>query len=179
MTFKLYRYTIKVPRKYNDSSICLKTSFTMSFFCFYHLRKELIIVFEHQPELKELNQKQLNVFIWIYQQIIADQVLTRSNREIAKRVNIPESTLEKYLKRFEELGLIIRDSERAINPLTMNWETTSRTIKLNPKKFDPMVLAKLRSAGIEAILNQLTVSEQTQAVIDQMYNRRSLTKENA
>ena len=136
-------------------------------------------MFEHQPEFQELNPKQLNVFIWIYQQIIADQVLTRSNREIAKRVNIPESTLEKYLKRFEDLGLIIRDSERSMNPLTMSWETTSRTINLDPKKFDPMMLAKLRTAGIEAILNQITVSDQTQAVIDKMRQNRSLTKETA
>lgn len=136
-------------------------------------------MFEHQPELHQLNPKQLNVFIWIYQQIIADQTLTRSNREIAKRVSIPESTLEKYLKRYEDLNLIVRESERAVNPLTMNWETTSRTIKLNPKKFDPLVLAKLRTAGIEAILNQLTISEQTQAVIDQMRQSRLLTKETA
>lgn len=136
-------------------------------------------MFEFQPELKELNEKQLNVFIWIYQQIIADQVLTRSNREIAKRVEIPESTLEKYLKRFEDLGLIVRDSERAMNPLSLSWETISRKITLNPKKFDPMMIAKMRTASIEAILDQVTTSTQTQAIIDKMRQSRPLTKENA
>lgn len=136
-------------------------------------------MFENQPELKELNSKQLGVFIWIYQQIIADQVLTRSNRDIARRVNIPESTLEKYLKRFEDLGLIVRDSERAMNPLTLSWETVSRKITLNPKKFDPMVIAKMRTASIEAILDQVTTSTQTQAVIDKLRQTRPLIKENA
>lgn len=136
-------------------------------------------MFELQPELKELNSKQLGVFIWIYQQIIADQVLTRSNRDIARRVSIPESTLEKYLKRFEELGLIVRDSERAINPLTSSWETVSRKITLNPKKFDPMVIAQMRTAAIEAILDQVTTSTQTQAIIDKLRQTRPLTKENA
>lgn len=136
-------------------------------------------MFELQPELKELNEKQLGVFIWIYQQIVADQVLTRSNRDIAKRVNIPESTLEKYLKRFENLGLIVRDSERSMNPLTMMWETNSRTIRLNPKKFDPVWIAKMRSATLEAILDQVTTSAQTQAIIEHLKQSRPLTKENA
>lgn len=136
-------------------------------------------MFESLPEIKLLNEKQLNVFIWIYQQIIADQVLTRSNREIAQRLSMPESTLEKYLKRYEDLGLIVRESERSINPLTLSWETISRKITLNPKKFDPMIIAKLRIAGIEAILNQLTISEQTQAAIDKLRSSRPLIKENA
>jgi len=136
-------------------------------------------MFDNNPAIASLNEKQLIVFIWIYQQIIADTVITRSNKEIASRVNIPESTLEKYLKLFDDLKLIERKSERTWNPYLMNWETTSRSIKLNPKTFDPFIIARLRTAGIEALLEQLTVSDTTKAVIEQMRLKRMTPKETA
>lgn len=102
----------------------------------------------------KLNDKQLAVFTWLYQDILNNYETTLRNKDIAKIVGIPESTLEKYLKLYESLGLIIRKSERGLNYLG-RWETVSRSITLNPTLFPPRVLNALRQANTKAIVDQM------------------------
>lgn len=102
----------------------------------------------------KLNDKQLAVFTWLYQDILNNYETTLRNKDIAKAVGIPESTLEKYLKLYESLGLIIRKSERGLNYMG-RWETVSRSITLNPELFPPRVLNALRQANTKAIVDQM------------------------
>lgn len=120
-----------------------------------------------------LTKRQLAVFVWIYQEIVNSRRLTKSNEEISRVTGVPVSTLEKFLKRFEDLQLIVRKSDRGVNATTYQWETISREITLNPAKFDPTVLAQLRAAGINAILEQISQTDLTQAAVRELQTKRA------
>ena len=120
-----------------------------------------------------LTKRQLGVFVWIYQEILNGKVLTKSNDEISRATGVPVSTLEKFLKRFEDLQLIVRKSDRSVNASTYQWETISREITLDPATFDPAILAQLRSAGIKSILDQISQTDLTSAAVREMQAKRA------
>lgn len=105
--------------------------------------------------LNKLSDKQLAVFTWLYSDIVNNLETSLKNSEIAKKVGVPESTLEKYLKHFEELKLIVRKSERGINGYTGRWETISRSITLNPEYFPRRILDTMRAVSINTIVSQI------------------------
>ena len=118
---------------------------------------------------KDLNDKQLETFIYLVNQIINNTVCVKSNDEISRELRIPVSTLEKHLKKLDDLKLIIRKSSRGRNPLTMSWETISREIRLDPKVYDndPRVLATMRMQRINGILDMIGTPAFTKGVINQ------------
>jgi predicted AAA+ superfamily ATPase len=105
--------------------------------------------------LNQLSDKQLAVFTWLFTDIVNNLETSLKNAEIAKKVGVPESTLEKYLKHFEELKLIVRRSERGINGYTGRWETISRSITLNPEYFPRRILDTMRAVSINSIVEQI------------------------
>ncbi|MFA5006253.1 MAG: hypothetical protein WC509_02110 [Candidatus Izemoplasmatales bacterium] len=120
-----------------------------------------------------LTKRQLGVFVWIYQEILNAKVLTKSNEEISRATGVPVSTLEKFLKRFEDLQLIVRKSDRSVNASTYQWETISREITLDPRTFDPGLLAQLRTTGIKAILDQISQTDLTSAAVKELQAKRA------
>jgi hypothetical protein len=112
-----------------------------------------------------LNERQLDLFIWIFNQCVSNYKLTKSNKEISDETEIPVSTIEKYLKRFDELKLIERGHTKSINPIFKNWETTSREIQLNTDIFDPYVIAKIRKSRINETLDMLDMPVSTMKII--------------
>ena len=115
---------------------------------------------------KQLNSRQQDLIIWIYNECISSNKVTLSNKEIARKVNIPESTVEKYLKLFDDLKLIIRESKKEMD-LFQNWRTTSRSIELNPKYFDPQLIMKERVDRTNRFLDSLSYQDITQSIIRQ------------
>lgn len=103
----------------------------------------------------QLNSRQEDFWLWIYLECVKNYRITMSNKDISKKTDIPESTVEKYLKKFDDLKLITRENERAKNIYTDRWETISRVIKLNDETFDPFMIEKERQRNIEAALELL------------------------
>ncbi len=122
--------------------------------------------------LSELNDRQENLFIWIFNECVNNYRVTHSNREISEKLQIKESTLEKYLKKLDDLGLITRTNHRNYNNYTFQWETTSREIRLNEEKFDPFVLAKLKQRRIEDALSLIETPEATLRMIEKVKEAR-------
>ena len=122
--------------------------------------------------LSELNDRQENLFIWIFNECVNNFKVTNTNRYISKQLNIPESTLEKYLKKLDDLGLIERSNDRTYNNHTFTWETVDREIRLNPKLFDPFVLAKLREKRIEDALKLIETPQATIKMIERIKESR-------
>ena len=122
--------------------------------------------------LSELNDRQENLFIWIFNECVNNFKVTSTNRDISKQLNLPESTLEKYLKKLDDLGLIERSNDRAYNNHTFTWETVAREIRLNPKLFDPFVLAKLREKRIEDALKLIETPQATLKMIERIKEAR-------
>jgi len=109
--------------------------------------------------LSQLNRNQLKLLSWIYNECVNNYHVTISNKEISVKTDIPESTVEKYLKFFDDLNLIVRSSERTQDFFTREWRTSSRKISLNPKKFDPEIIAAERSTRIDSLLSFLDSPE--------------------
>jgi len=105
--------------------------------------------------IHQLQPRQLQLLTWIYNQCIASNQVTITNKEIGEVNNIPESTVEKYLKLFDELGLIIRESKRDRDYFTHEWRTVSRSISLNPSIFKPELLALERTARMDNLFDLL------------------------
>jgi hypothetical protein len=118
----------------------------------------------------KLNEKQLAVFSWLYQDILNNYATTAKNKDISKLLGIPESTLEKYLKLFESIGLIKRSSERGLN-YQGRWETISRSITLNPDVFPPKILTAMRQANTKAIVDKMFSLDITSEYISTLKNR--------
>lgn len=123
-----------------------------------------------QSITEKLNEKQLAVFTWLYQDILNNYATTAKNKDIAKIVGIPESTLEKYLKLFETHGLIIRKTERDLNYMG-RWETISRSITLNPVIFPPKLLTAMRQANTKAIVDKMFSLDVTAQYISALKTR--------
>ncbi|MBU0997786.1 MAG: hypothetical protein KKE16_07070 [Firmicutes bacterium] len=98
--------------------------------------------------LSQLNRNQLKLISWIYNECVNNYHVTVSNKDISAKTDIPESTVEKYLKFFDDLDLNERTSERTQDFFTREWRTSSRKISLNPKKFNPEIIAAERSTRI-------------------------------
>lgn len=124
--------------------------------------------------LSELNDRQESLFIWIFNECVNNFKVTHPNREISRKLNIPESTLEKYLKKLTDLKLIERSNDRAYNHNTFSWETVAREIRLNPKLFDPFLLAKLRERRIEDALNLIQTPQATLRMIERIKETRGV-----
>lgn len=69
----------------------------------------------------QLNDRQLEFFIWIFNQCVSNFKVTKSNQEISTETEIPVSTIEKYLKKFDDLNLIERGHTKSKNPIFHNW----------------------------------------------------------
>jgi hypothetical protein len=121
----------------------------------------------------KLNDRQESFFVWIYNECVNNHKITKSNKEISDATEIPVSTIEKYLKKFDELGLIERGTERSINNHNHKWETTSREIILNPDIFDPFFIAKIRQSRIEDSLKMLGSPKATMRMIKNMRQSRN------
>jgi len=102
--------------------------------------------------LSELNDRQENLFIWIFNECVNNFKVTSTNRDISKQLNLPESTLEKYLKKLDDLGLIERSNDRAYNNHTFTWETVAREIRLREKRIeDALKLIETPQATLKMI----------------------------
>ncbi|MBU0996632.1 MAG: hypothetical protein KKE16_01140 [Firmicutes bacterium] len=117
--------------------------------------------------LTQLNRNQLKLISWIYNECINNYHVTQSNKDISTKTDIPESTVEKYLKFFDDLDLIVRSSERTQDFYTREWRTSSRKISLNPKKFNPEIIAAERSTRIDSLLSFLDSPEFLLKQLDQ------------
>jgi len=124
--------------------------------------------------LSELNDRQENLFIWIFNECVNNFKVTASNREISQKLNIPESTLEKYLKKLNDLELIERTNDRAYNHNIFTWETVAREIRLSSKYFDPFLLAKLREKRIEDALALIETPQATIRMIEKLKEKRGI-----
>jgi hypothetical protein len=121
----------------------------------------------------QLNDRQLEFFIWIFNQCVSNFKVTKSNQEISTETEIPVSTIEKYLKKFDDLNLIERGHTKSKNPIFHNWETTSREIQLNSDVFDPYTIAKLRKSRIKETLDMLNTPKSTMQMIHNARQSRS------
>jgi predicted transcriptional regulator len=110
-------------------------------------------------QAKTLNDRQYFLLTWIVKQIVANRVLKMSNDEIAAAVGIPKSTIEKYLKKLDELDLIIRTNEREYNEGFHRWETIDREIKLNPNYFDQKILAGMTAMWTKDVIESISTPE--------------------
>jgi DNA-binding MarR family transcriptional regulator len=119
---------------------------------------------------ENLNDRQETFFVWVFNECVNNFKIVKSNKEISKETGIPVSTIEKYLKKFEDLGLIERGTDKSFNSIYYRWETTSREIILNSEIFDPFFIAKLRESRIEASLKLLGNPKST---IDMIRTMRS------
>jgi len=124
--------------------------------------------------LLQLNERQQFLLTWIYNECVNNHLITKSNLEISKLVNIPESTIEKYLKLFDELHLIDRSSERTQDFLTHEWRTSSRKISLNSKSFDPKLIAMERDHRIKSLLDLVDSADFMQAQVNRIMEKRGL-----
>lgn len=111
--------------------------------------------------IDDLNDRQQTFFIWLFNKCVNDFKVTMSNSEISKETDIPVSTIEKYLKKFDNLGLIDRGIEKGYNNIFHKWETTSREIQLNSDIFDPFFIAKIRKQRIKESLDLLNTPKAT------------------
>jgi len=124
--------------------------------------------------LSQLNDRQQFFLTWIYNECVNNHWITKSNIDISKVVNIPESTVEKYLKLLDQLHLIVRSSERVQDFLTREWRTASRKITLNPKAFDPKLIAMERDHRIKSLLDLIDSSDFMQAQASHIMEKRGL-----
>lgn len=122
---------------------------------------------------ENLNDRQETFFVWIFNECVNNYKVSKSNKDISNETGIPVSTIEKYLKKFTELGLIERGIDRSFNGYFGKWETTSREIVLNSDMFDPFFLAKLRKTRIEESLKLLGTPKATMEMIKNIRESRS------
>lgn len=120
--------------------------------------------------IAQLNPRQKTLMAWLYDDIVNNSLCTKSNQDISNTVGIPVSTIEKYLLLFEKLRLIKRTSDRVQDLFTGDWKTTNRTIQLDPRTFDPTMIALERQKRIENLLDLLDNPEfrqrQTAAILE-------------
>lgn len=114
---------------------------------------------------RNLNFSQTTTYLYIINQIIDHKSLTKSNKNIAKDLNISISTLEKHLRVLDKQGLIDRSNCRARNPITLNWETVSREISIPDEVIDPRVLSQMHIQRIHNLLDLVVTPEHTKMMI--------------
>ena len=99
-------------------------------------------VYELLPEYQALHIEADKVFFDnIFLCLLIDKVVVRSNKELAARFNMSESTLEKRLKRLEDAKLIIRSNVKTHE--NGYWEVLERAIEL-----DPFTFAKIKEQAL-------------------------------
>lgn len=124
---------------------------------------------------KQLNTSQTNTFLYILNQIIDNGSCSVSNKDMAKSLRLSVSTIEKHLNKIEKAGLIIRESERSRNPLTLNWETISRTITIPSEIIAPKVISMMHKNRIQGMLDLISTPESHKVLINQMKRSRGIT----
>jgi len=110
-------------------------------------------------QAKNLNDRQCFLLTWIVKFIITNRVLKMSNDEIAAAVGFPKSTIEKYLKKLDELDLIIRTNDREFNEGFHRWETINREIKLNPTYFDQKILTGMSAMWTKDVIESISTPD--------------------
>lgn len=121
---------------------------------------------------EKLSPVEQAILTWIVEECINQGKVTRANKEIAAALAIPLSTLEKKLKILEDGKFITRLSDRAMNPLTQQWETISRTILINPHYIQPSALALLKANRLEEVVNAIRTPEGMMAGIQSLLEKR-------
>jgi len=124
--------------------------------------------------LDVLNDSELTTFMYIVNQVINDQALTKSNEDIAKDREKSISTIEKHLGKLNKLGFIDRKSIKQRNPIFLNWETISRKITIPSSVLDPKLMKIIRMQRINETLALVNTSEAMAHAIKKM--RKSRTK---
>lgn len=81
-----------------------------------------------------LSEKDKLFFDRMFRLIIFNGEINWSNEKLSNVLQEPGSTIEKRLKRVEDAGLIIRESNRQFE--FGRWKTTDRIIRLNPEVFE-------------------------------------------
>jgi len=128
--------------------------------------------------LKQLNERQVYLMTFLYNECINNTSYTASNFKLSESVDIPVSTLEKYLNHLEKLHFIVRHSEIEHDQSQNRWYTGSRSISLDPNTFPPEAICMERQVRAKAMLNMIdTKYFQTEAIKD-MYEKRGKLCEN-
>ncbi len=110
-------------------------------------------------QAKNLNDRQYYLLTWIVKYVVTNQRLKLSNDQIAEAVGFPKSTIEKYLKKLDDLGLIVRSNEREFNDAYHRWETIDREIKLNPIYFDQKIIAGMTAMWTQDVIESISTPE--------------------
>ena len=121
---------------------------------------------------KNLTFSEVQTLLYILNEVIDHKALTKSNKEIAKDRKLSISTIEKHLKKLDREGLIERETVKARNKYTMNWETTSRSITIPADVLDPRIIAELHLNRIHTMLDLVITPEATLKQIEKMKQTR-------
>lgn len=92
------------------------------------------LIYTDNYNYQMLSEKDKLFFDKMFRIIIFNGEINWSNEKLSNVLQEPESTIEKRLKRVEEAGLIIRESNRQFE--FGRWKTTDRIIRLNPAIFE-------------------------------------------
>lgn len=112
-------------------------------------------VYSTMSNYKELREGDKDFFDTLFIILLFDNKKYYTNAYLSKRLNIPESTLEKRLKRLDHAKLI----QRKVNSELVGgvWRTASRSIQLDSVTFAFMNLAtqeeRIRAARLQALEN--------------------------
>ncbi len=117
---------------------------------------------------KNLTFSETQTFLYILNEIIDHQKLTKSNKKIAKDRKLSISTIEKHLNKLDREGLINRETIKSRNPYSMNWETTYRSITIPDNVMDPKIIAELHLNRIHTMLDLIITPETTYKTIQEI-----------
>ena len=123
-------------------------------------------------DITKLSSVEQAILVWIVDECINQGSVSKANKDIAAILGIPQSTLEKKLKILEDGKFITRTSDRAVNPFTQNWETVSRTIRINPHYIQPSALEILKQQRLEAVVSAIRTPEGMMASIQSLLEKR-------
>jgi hypothetical protein len=126
-----------------------------------------------QDKTKLLNDSELTTFIYVLNQVIDHQYLTKPNKKIALDRKKSVSTIEKHLNKLEKIGLIQRRNSRRFNNFILQWETESREITIPSEVIVPKILAEMRTQRLSNILAMIVTPEATTLAIKNMRESRS------
>lgn len=126
-----------------------------------------------QDKTKLLNDSELTTFIYILNQVIDHQYLTKPNKSIALDRKKSVSTIEKHLNKLEKTGLIYRRNIKRYNNFILQWETASREVTIPREVIDPKILAEMRGQRINNILAMIVTPAATTLAIKNMRESRT------
>ncbi|MBI9009632.1 MAG: hypothetical protein JEZ05_06330 [Tenericutes bacterium] len=131
------------------------------------------MLYQLQDKTKLINDSELTTFIYVLNQVIDHQYLTKSNKKIAEERKKSVSTIEKHLNKLDKIGLISRSNLRRFNNIILQWETESREITIPTEVINPKILAEMRAQRIHNVLAMIVTPEATSRAIKQMRESRS------